>query len=173
VSIDFEKWELSCNWRELYTIFYGEEQLCNKYTEKWAKDKEAWASDIQKQMARGEISMMAAVGKAVHAFAGGSDESKKMARRARIRRQYMRDEGYEYDFEQDGDLDEEKAIVGKLKERQQFLFLEEYSDDEDAREGSEDEEDPDEYEEDEWEDEEDDEDGDEEAEEVGDVEMEG
>jgi hypothetical protein len=163
LSVDYEKWELACDWRGLFTHFFGEEQLYNKYTKKWAKDKEAWTSDIQKQVARGEIDMMAAIEKAIHAFAGGSDESKKMARRARIRRQYRQEQGYEYDFEQDGDVGEEKAILKKLREREQFLFLEEYSDDEDA--GADDEEDGDQDEEDEWEDE-DDEEEDEEVEEA-------
>jgi len=165
LSVDYENWELSCDWRGLYTCFYGEEQLCHRSTQKWVKDREAWTSDIQKQVARGEIDMIGAMEKAIRAFAGGADEAKKMSRRARIRRQYQEEQGYEYDFEQDGDADEEKAILKKLGELEQLSYFEEYSDDEDTGEGAEDEGDGDSDEEDEWEDEEDEDDEDDEVDE--------
>jgi hypothetical protein len=143
---------LTCDWRALYTRFFGEDKIYHDYLKKMVKEKEAWAFDMRQQMERGEINMLAVLERAVHTFADGSDDAKKIARRARIRRQ-LKEEGVEPDFEQVFELEEEKVILKRLQEREFMSSFEEYSDDEDEPEESEEEDGggEDEEDEDEWE----------------------
>jgi hypothetical protein len=167
LSIDYEKWELCCDWRALYTCFFGEDKLYHHHLTKFVKEKEAWASDMRQQMERGEIGMMALMMKAVHTFADGSDEAKKVARRARVTRQY-KEIGLDIEFEDEDEIAEERAILKGLKDMEFSAGFEEYSDDDGNAEESEEQggSDEDEAAEEEWEDE------NEEAEETEDVEVE-
>lgn len=74
---------------------------------------------------------------AIEEFAGGSDENKEVARRARIRRQY-KGVGTEWSFERDGDEAEEKAARDKMTTAGNVVYLQDFSDD---SEGSDEEED--------------------------------
>jgi hypothetical protein len=130
LSIDYDKLELSCNWRELYTRFYGEEQLYHKLTGAWVKSKEEWAEDLKVKTDRGEVDMMVAMEEAIYAFTDGPQDSRKIARRARIRRQFRELDGREWDVKRDGDLVEETWILSTLAQTQQLASMEEYSDDE-------------------------------------------
>jgi hypothetical protein len=154
LRVDYEKWELSCDWRALYTCFFGEDKLYHHHSTKFVEEKEAWASDMRQQMERGETEMMAVMMKAVPTFADGSDEAKKIARRARIARQCKK-KGSETEFEDEEEIAEEQAILKGLKDMEFSAGLEEYSDDEVDAEESENQggSDEDEAEEDEWEDE--------------------
>lgn len=87
-SVDTETFSLSCNWRELFTTFYREIELCSKLDNAYVKSQEGWVVDLKKRMERGEFDMMAMMGKIMTGFAAGSANSMKKARRARIRRQY-------------------------------------------------------------------------------------
>ena len=160
LSIDYENFELSCDWRQLYTTFFGEEVLYHKLTSACVKRKEDWAQSLGTKSARGEIDMMAALEQAISAFADWSDDSRKTARRARIRRQYRELDGTEWDPESHGDVEEEKKILKRLAQELNLASLEEYSDDSEGGGSEQDEDD-----EGEWEDE-GEEEGDEEGSEV-------
>ena len=138
LAMDYEKWEWSIDWRQLYTCYFGEQQLRDRLMSKWAKGNEEWTLEIKRKLDGGEIDVMTYLEKAVSEFGGGYKEAQKLARRARICRQYKQRDGYEYDFEQDGDLSQEKVILQRLTEKENLTYFEEYSDDED--EGDEEEE---------------------------------
>ena len=87
---------------------------------------------------------------AVGGFASGSEEARKIARRTRIRREFLRLDGTEWDAELDGELEQEKQALKFLQDSRFACSFQALSDDddEDREEGS------DEVgEEDEWEDE--------------------
>lgn len=142
---DPQQIKLGCNWRDLYTRFYGEERLSSK-------KQGAWVADLKVKKDQGEPQpdMM----ESMQQFFAMYQESKKLARRARIRRQV--EEWKEYPsserFRHDSTPKEEKVALMILSGRQQDASLEEFSDDEEEERN-------DEYEE---EDEEEDEDEDEE-----------
>ncbi|TVY52887.1 hypothetical protein LSUE1_G009920 [Lachnellula suecica] len=150
LQLNPENMQLSVNWRELYTRFYGEEQLYHKGLEKWTSNKDTWKKDLAEQTGKGQIGTMDAVRRAIEAFASGSEESRKIARRARIWRQF-RDNGEDWDYEKMGDLEEEERVLKALAQARQMAELT-FDSEFDADEGEEgsgsDEEDEDE----EWED---------------------
>jgi hypothetical protein len=115
LSIDYENWELTCDWRTLCTCFFGEEKVFHDHLSTWVKE-EAWAADMRQQMAWGEINMIAVLDKAIHSFADGSEDAKRAAQRARIRRQYKEKGWEEPDFEDEGVLADEKSILKTLKD---------------------------------------------------------
>jgi hypothetical protein len=163
LSIDYENWELTCDWRALYTCFFGEEKMFHDHLSTWVKEKEASAADMWQQMARGEINMIAVLDKALNSFADGAEDAKMAARRARIRQQYKEKGWEEPDFEDEGVLADEKSILKRLKDTEYHAGFDTYSDDGGDPDEAEDEEGGDLDEEDAWEDED---------EEVGDIEME-
>jgi hypothetical protein len=163
LSIDYENWELTCDWRALYTRFFGEDKMFHDHLSTWVKEKEASAADMWQQMAQGRINMTAFLNKALHSFADGYEDAKMAARRARIRRQYKEKGWEDPDFEDEGVLAEEKSILKRLKDTEFHTGFDTYSDDGGDPDEAEDEEGGDLDEEDAWEDED---------EEVGDIEME-
>lgn len=148
LSVDYENLQLTCDWREMFSIFYGEEQIYHKYLGKWVKDQEAWSIGLREKMERGELDMGNLIEQAVGGFASGSEDARKIARRARIRREFQKLDGTEWDAELDGDLEQEKKALKHLKESRFFCSFETHSDDEDEDDEEEEEEDEDE----EWED---------------------
>ena len=154
LSVDYENLQLTCDWREMYTIFYGEEQIFHGLLGKWVKEQEKWAIGLREKMERGELDMIKMMEQAVMGFASGSEDAKKIARRARIRKEYMKLDGTEWDADRDGDKRQEMKALKTLKDSRFYCSLEEHSDDEDEdveedKDGS-----SEEDEEDEWEDEE-------------------
>jgi hypothetical protein len=144
ITMDYEKSELSCDWREMLSAFYGEEHLYQNHTKNWVASKEAWTRELKGKMDRGEMDAMQVIEKAIFAFADGSDDSRKIARRTRIHQQYKRLYGLEWDMEQDGDKQEESKILTKLLQMRQFAISEGFSDEEtDEDEGWDDEDDAD------------------------------
>jgi hypothetical protein len=146
LTFDAENIHLSLNWRELYTRFYGEELAYHNGLKNWHTDNEALKDELVGKAGTGQAGMMEALMKAVHAFANGSDEIRKVTRRARIQRQF-KEIGDDWDFESTGDPDEEKQVLNRLAEARQLTSMEDDSDfdrDESEEDGSE--------EEDEWED---------------------
>lgn len=120
-SIDYEKLELTCDWRGLYTIFYGEEKLYGKYTKAWVEEKEDWTKSMREQVERGELDMMEAIKRAMHAFGNGSDNSRKKARRARMKHQF-RERGEEPDFDIPNGL--ENDLLNRMALARQMASLE-------------------------------------------------
>jgi hypothetical protein len=151
LSFDYEKLELSCDWRGLYTRFFGEEQLFHKYTKAWVAEKEGWAKDMRKQVEGGQLDMLKAMETLMYAFADGSDDGRKKARRARMKHQF-RDRGEEIDL--DLPSDEEDTVLkdiaiarqtASMENDSEYDFDEEDEDDEDG-DGDEEEDESDEWE---------------------------
>jgi hypothetical protein len=131
LSVDCEKLELTIDWRETYTILFGEEQIHHRLLNQWTKDQEQWAIDIRKKMERGELDMIKMMQQAAEGFAAGSENARKIARRARIRREYLRLNGVEWDADRDGNEMEENSALKKLKDSRYLRSWETQSDDED------------------------------------------
>ncbi|KAH8646571.1 hypothetical protein BGZ60DRAFT_535555 [Tricladium varicosporioides] len=155
LSIDLDTFQLTCDWRGLYTRFFGEEELYHILTAKWTEDNSKWAEEMSAKTARGEMDMMSAIQKAIEAFAEASDENRKKARRARISRQSQRT-GSTTKYDDIVNKSAEKAALEKLKQARQLASMVEDSEFDD---GEYDEEGDDE--EDEWEDASDEDDDDE------------
>ncbi|TVY93832.1 hypothetical protein LAWI1_G000740 [Lachnellula willkommii] len=139
LTFDAENIHLSLNWRELYTRFYGEELLYHKGLQNWSTDNTKLKEELAAKAGSGQTGMMEVLMKAMEAFAGGSDESRRVARRARIRRQF-REIGDDWSFEASGDAGEEKRSLEGLAQTRQLVSLTEDSDydrDEEEEEGSE------------------------------------
>jgi hypothetical protein len=150
LSMDYENLQLTCDWREMFSIFYGEEQIYHKLLNKWVKDQEQWTIGLREKMQRGKLDMGKMLEQAVGGFASGSEDARKIARRARIRREFLRLDGTEWDAELDGDLAQEKKALKFLKDSRFDCSFQALSDD-DEEEGKERSDEG--GEEDEWEDE--------------------
>jgi hypothetical protein len=150
--LDLNKLEFSCDWREFFTVFYGEQRLYHKLLAAWVKEQDGWADNLRTQMETGKINMETFMEQAVGAFASSHDKALKKARRARIRLQYKQLDGTDWDAEIDGDLVAERKALKRLADIRYMASFEDFSDDEEEEE---------EEEEDEWEDEDEDETGDE------------
>ncbi|KAH6672544.1 hypothetical protein B0J14DRAFT_75505 [Halenospora varia] len=154
LSINWDTFQLTCDWRGLYTRFFGEDQLYHTLTAKWTEDNSKWAEEMSAKTARGEMDMMSAIQKAIEAFAQASDENRKKARRARISRQ-SHEMGSTINYNDLVDESAEGAILEQLKQARQIASMVEDSEFDD---GEYDEEEGDDDEEDEWEDASDDDD---------------
>jgi hypothetical protein len=150
LSLDYQNFHLSCNWRELFTAFYAEIGLCSRLDIEFVKSQESWAAGLRQRMERGEFDMMAMLEKVMSGFAVGTGDNLKKVRRARIRRQFK-----EVNIEWKGDdeyfQDIERENLKALAQKRQFIGMEEYSDNGEEEEDGSSEEQSDE----EWEDEED------------------
>lgn len=139
LTFDAENIHVGLNWRELYTRFYGEELFYHKGLQNWSTDNTKLKEELAAKAGSGQAGMMEVLMKAMEAFAGGSDESRKVARRARIRRQF-RAIGEDWNFEASRDAGGEKRSLEGLAQTRQLASLEEDSDydrDEEEEEGSE------------------------------------
>jgi len=152
LSIDYEKFELSCDWKEMFTIFWSEVQMTSDITHDWVKNQETWMKGLKAKVQSGQLDMGAMMMEAMTGFANSNQNAAKEARRHRIKlliqKTYPERKGYEIDEEK------EKNILKELgKKRQIYSMIDDSGDeDEDAESeeisGSEDE----------WEDDDDDDD---------------
>ena len=133
LSLDRENLQLAFDWRGLYNIFFGEEQIYHKLLQKWTEDQEQWALGIREKMERGELDMTQRLQEALDGFAAGSENARKDARRSRIRKE-MKTIGIDWDADRDGDKSEEKGALKKLKDSRYLCSLETHSDDEEEDE---------------------------------------
>ncbi|CZR55692.1 uncharacterized protein PAC_05580 [Phialocephala subalpina] len=147
VAFNYDKLQLSCDWRALFSEFYGEEFLYHKFSAEAASKKLGWLKDLREKVDRKEIDAMAVIQKALHAFADDSSIARKMARRARVTRQFAEWNGTEWDFARDGDEEQEEGILKNLQQFRQWASLGEWSDDEEADEDDSEEDDDDSVEE--------------------------
>jgi hypothetical protein len=153
ISFDYEKFQLSCNWRELYTVFFGEIILSGKLTQDWVNGQESYVAGLKNQMESGEFDMGRLLTEAMTAFVSGNSKSIRAARRARIKRQ-LRDAGNpNWDPETDLDVQTENEILKTLEQKREFSTLQEFSDEEGDEEGEDEDEEEDEWEDDDGEDE--------------------
>jgi len=155
LSLDYENFTLSCNWHELFTIFYAEIQLTSKTNHDWVKSQESRMLGLRAQMESGQLDMMSTLMQAMTEFASSNDKGLKLARRARIKRRF-KELDIDWDPEADGYPSEEKVLLKHLAEVRELIGFEEFSDAEGDDEEAVDEEDEEEEdEEDEWEDDDD------------------
>ncbi|KAE8447021.1 hypothetical protein EG329_011155 [Mollisiaceae sp. DMI_Dod_QoI] len=131
LSIDYDKLELSCNWREVFTAFYGEEFLYHKLLTQAVAGRESWLAELKAKVDKKEMDPQQVIMKAINGFAEDNMLARKMARRARVKRQFAEFDGTEWDFSRDGDEDGEERVLKSLAQLRQFASFEEWSDDED------------------------------------------
>lgn len=128
-SFDGKKFQLSCNWRELFTAFYGEIQLSTQLDRDYLKTHQGWAAGLKRKMERGEFDMMSMLQQIMDGFAAGTENNLKRARRARIRRQFKA-----LDIDWNGDSLEFKEIEERslkaLAHKRQLISMAPDSDDE-------------------------------------------
>jgi hypothetical protein len=58
LSFDYEKLQLSCDWRKLLTIFYSEIELTSKANAGWVKSQEGRMQGLRAQIESGQLDMM-------------------------------------------------------------------------------------------------------------------
>jgi hypothetical protein len=143
LSFDKSNCELSCNWRDLFTAFYGEESLARRLLDKWLDSKVTYLEELKAKMRRGEMGAERIISAAILEIGSGDEICRRNARRARIRHQFRDLDGRTWDPERDGDSDKECDALTKLRIFKQLASNEAFSDEEYS---------------DEWEDEDEDED---------------
>jgi hypothetical protein len=162
VRIDYNKMELSCDWRALFTHLYAEEVLCSNLLLNNSKLDVA-KDQMRDQIAAGQLDAGKAIEEALKLFGDLMDDNRKMARRARIWRLYEQNpdpENPDFHWEAgQSNMQTEKRIMEELKVAMFGASFDVDSDDESDGEEEGDGEGSEE-EEDEWEDEEDEVDGD-------------
>lgn len=157
-SFNYETFQLSFDWRQLYTIFYGEMELTTRLDESWVRSQESKMAALREKMMRGELDMMAVFMEAATSFDEGNEANIKKARRARMKYQHRLIGLEDWDPDTDGGPEWEEQALEKLKRRRQFIDFEDMSDEEgDGAKSDEDESEA------EWEDEDEDEEEDDDA----------
>lgn len=130
ILYDITKGELSCNWRDLFTAFYGEESLARRLTDQWLDSKLAYLEELKAKMARGEMGAERIISAAILEIGSGEEICRRNARRARIRHQFRELDGRDWDPEIDGDSGKESDSLASLRILQQFASKEAFSDEE-------------------------------------------
>jgi hypothetical protein len=127
---DITKCELECNWRDLFTAFYGEETLARRLTDEWLDSKGAYLEELKGKMARGEMGAERIISAAILEIGSGEEICRRNARRARIRLQFRELDGRSWDPERNGDSRKERDALTKLRILRQFASNEAFSDEE-------------------------------------------
>jgi hypothetical protein len=130
LSFDKSKCELSCNWRDLFTVFYGEESLARRLTDKWLDSKVAYLEELKAKMGRGEMGAERIISAAILEIGSGEEICRRNARRIRLRHQFRELDGRTWDPERDGDSGKECDALTKLRILKQFASNEAFSDEE-------------------------------------------
>lgn len=160
LSFDYETIELSCDWKEMFTIFWSEVQMTSNITREWVNNQETWMKGLKAKVQSGQLDMGAMIMEAMAGFANSNQNAAKEARRHRIKLLIKKTYPESEDFKIDEV--EEKKILNELgKKRQVYGMMDDFEDDdEDEEDGYGDDEDEDSEDNsgsaDEWEDEEDD-----------------
>jgi len=100
-------------------------------------------SELRAMVDRKEMDPHQVIMKALSSFAEDNTLARKMARRARIKRQFGELDGTEWDFGRDGDASSEENSLKKLQQLRQLASFEEWSDDDEDEEEDEEEDDDD------------------------------
>lgn len=128
LSMNCETFELSCDWREMFTIFWSEVRMTSKLTRDWVAEQEVWMNEMKGKIARGQMDVGTMMMRAMNGFATSNQSAAKTARRARIatlrRRKYPEVEKW-YVEEQ-----EEERILGDLGRKREIAAMVDLSDDE-------------------------------------------
>lgn len=125
--------QLSCDWRELYIRFWGGEWFCNETSENWLKSQTERAKEVGNIIERGEADWMATVDQLAKELGNTVHEGRRIARRARVRRQLKELEGQEA-VSQHICTEQERFILKNLDNKREFLFMVDFSDDEGGEE---------------------------------------
>jgi hypothetical protein len=136
--------ELSCNWRDLFTAFYGEEALARRLTNKWLDSKVAYLEELKAKMGRGEMGAERIISAAILEIGSGEEICRRNARRARIRHQFRGLDGRTWDPDRDGDATKECDALAKLRTLKVLASNEAFSDEEYSDEWEDEDEDEDE-----------------------------
>jgi len=160
LSFDYETIELSCNWKEMFTIFWSEVQMTSNITREWVNNQETWMKGLKAKVQSGQLDMGAMIMEAMAGFANSNQNAAKEARRHRIKLLIKKTYPESEDFKID-EVEEEKILNELGKKRQVYGMMDDFEDDdEDEEDGYGDDEDEDSEDNsgsaDEWEDEEDD-----------------
>ena len=160
LSFDYETIELSCDWKEMFTIFWSEVQMTSNITREWVNNQETWMKGLKAKVQSGQLDMGAMIMEAMAGFANSNQNAAKEARRHRIKLLIKKTYPESEDFKID-EVEEEKILNELGKKRQVYGMMDDFEDDdEDEEDGYGDDEDEDSEDNsgsaDEWEDEEDD-----------------
>jgi len=156
LSFDYETIELSCNWKEMFTIFWSEVQMTSNITREWVNNQETWMKGLKAKVQSGQLDMGAMIMEAMAGFANSNQNAAKEARRHRIKLLIKKTYPESEDFKID-EVEEEKILNELGKKRQVYGMMDDFEDDEDGYGDDEDEDSEDNSgSADEWEDEEDD-----------------
>ncbi|KAL3421921.1 putative aldehyde dehydrogenase [Phlyctema vagabunda] len=143
LCMNYDKLELSCDWRALYTAFLREAGLLESLQAAWIESQQDWIRQLGEMMAAPHKDKAGKVIDAFSEFRSHLEEFQKIARRARIRNQYMELNGTEWDIIRDWDLSEECKIMDRLDDKRRYASMECFSDDDDAFSDTQEEEDSD------------------------------
>ncbi|KAG9239897.1 hypothetical protein BJ878DRAFT_7520 [Calycina marina] len=144
LAIDYEIFELSCDWREMFTIFWSEVRLTSNLTRDWVEKQEAWMNTMKAEVTSGQMDMGTMMMQAMNGFARSNKSAARTARRLRYKRMIQRTHPEMTDFTIN--KDEERRILKELGQKREAAAMMDMSDDEKE---------DDEEEEDEWDDEDD------------------
>ncbi|PMD33763.1 hypothetical protein L207DRAFT_639165 [Hyaloscypha variabilis F] len=134
LSYDQAKCEVNCNWRDLFTAFYGEEALARRLTNQWLDNQVAYLDELKRKFTRGEMGAERIISAAILEVGSGEKICRRDARRARIRHQFRKLDGRNWDPEHDGDSAKECDALNELWALKQFAQSEVFSDEEDSDE---------------------------------------
>ncbi|KAH8586776.1 hypothetical protein B0O99DRAFT_48858 [Bisporella sp. PMI_857] len=153
LSIDYEKLELSFDWKELYTVFYSEVQVSTRLITEWVEGQKIRHSNLRSAMEAGQLDMERMMHEILHGFEQSHRSSAKAARRLRIKKMKK-----QKDPDSTGEIKDtlqEANILRDLAEERRAIASEFGDTDDEDEDDSEDEEDSENAEEgeDEWEDE--------------------
>lgn len=139
LSINYDSFELSCDWKEMYTIFWSEVQMTSNITGDWVKNQESWMMGLKAEVQSGQLNIESMMMQALNGFASSNQDAGKTARRRRIKiltkRKYPEMDDYELDE------DEEKGILKALNEKRRIystLMMHDEEDDDEQDDSDED-----------------------------------
>jgi hypothetical protein len=141
-SFDGDKMEMTCDWKALFSAFYGEEFLYHSLLGQAMEGRMPWLDELKSMVDTKEMDPEQVMMRALDGFAADDKSARKTARRARIKKQWA-DIDPEWSFERDGDQEEETRALKSLQQCRQWASLEEFSDDEDEEDGGNEDEDDD------------------------------
>ena len=146
LSIDYETFELSCDWKEMFTIFWSEVQMTSNITRDWVENQETWMKGLKAKVQSGQLDIGAMMKEAMTGFANSNQNAAKEARRHRIKLLVQKKFPGMNDYEVDEE--EEKELLKALGQKRQIFSMMDDSEDDSEDDESEEESGS----EDEWED---------------------
>jgi hypothetical protein len=122
--------KLSCNWQKLLYYFYAEEHLYHAITARTREKRKSLLADLRVKADRGKMSISDMNKKVLEMLQNDSHTARKMARRARIQRQFMENNGPEWDFcRDDGNLAVEQRRLYFIEKMRRRASLDDENDD--------------------------------------------